>query len=83
MLLFMQNEIVNTLKSIYPFLSISNVRKTWSQNSSAFPDGKNILYISTNFAGVKRPLGQSCYRILIFQKKCKYIVRLTFIQLTF
>lgn len=49
-----------TLKSMYPFLSISNVRKTWSQNSSALPDGKNILYMSTNLAGVKRPLGQSC-----------------------
>lgn len=34
-----------TLKSMYPFLSMSNVRKTWSQNSSAFPDGKNILYL--------------------------------------
>ncbi len=49
-----------TLKSMNPFLSMSNVRKTWSQNSSAFPLGKNILYISTNLAGVRRPLGQSC-----------------------
>lgn len=49
-----------TLKSIQPFLSMSNVRNTWSQNSSAFPDGKNILYISTNLAGVSLPFGQSC-----------------------
>ena len=49
-----------TLKSIYPFLSISNVLNTWSQNSSALPDGKNILYISTNLAGVNLPFGQSC-----------------------
>lgn len=52
-----------TLKSMYPFLSMSNVLKTWSQNSSAFPDGKNILYISTNLAGVKRPFGQSLCRL--------------------
>lgn len=39
---------------------MSNVRNTWSQNSSALPDGKNILYMSTNFAGVRRPFGQSC-----------------------
>lgn len=39
---------------------MSNVRKTWSQNSSALPDGKNILYMSTNFAGVSLPFGQSC-----------------------
>lgn len=50
-----------TLKSIYPFLSMSKVRKTWSQNSSALPEGKNILYMSTNLAGVNRPLGQSCW----------------------
>lgn len=49
-----------TLKSMYPFLSISNVLNTWSQNSSAFPEGKNILYMSTNFAGVSLPFGQSC-----------------------
>lgn len=42
---------------------MSNVRKTWSQNSSALPDGKNILYMSTNFAGVNLPLGQSCCNI--------------------
>lgn len=41
---------------------MSNVRKTWSQNSSALPEGKNILYISTNLAGVSRPFGQSCCR---------------------
>lgn len=39
---------------------MSNVRNTWSQNSSALPLGKNILYMSTNLAGVKRPFGQSC-----------------------
>ena len=39
---------------------MSNVRNTWSQNSSALPLGKNILYMSTNFAGVNLPLGQSC-----------------------
>ena len=52
--------MIITLKSMYPFLSMSNVRNTWSQNSSAFPDGKNILYMSTNLAGVSLPLGQSC-----------------------
>lgn len=52
-----------TLKSMYPFLSMSNVRNTWSQNSSAFPLGKNILYMSTNFAGVNLPFGQSCCKI--------------------
>lgn len=39
---------------------MSKVLNTWSQNSSAFPDGKNILYISTNLAGVNLPFGQSC-----------------------
>ena len=38
----------NSLKSMKPFLSVSKVRKTWSQNCSAFPEGKNILYMSTN-----------------------------------
>ena len=52
-----------TLKSMNPFLSRSNVRKTWSQNSSALPLGKNILYMSTNLAGVNLPLGQSCCNV--------------------
>ena len=68
-----------TLKSMYPFLSMSKVRNTWSQNSSALPDGKNILYMSTNLSGVRQPLGQSCcgaknqglyntvYQIIIFK----------------
>ena len=50
----------NSLKSMKPFLSVSKVRKTWSQNCSAFPDGKKSLYMSTNLGGVKRPFGQSC-----------------------
>ena len=33
----------NSVKSMYPFLSTSNVRKTWSQNSPAFPVGKHLL----------------------------------------
>lgn len=57
-----KHESTLTLKSMYPFLSMSKVLKTWSQNSSAFPDGKNILYISTNLAGVRRPLGQSLWK---------------------
>ena len=35
----------NSLKSTNPFLSLSNVLKTCSQNSSAFPEGKHLLYI--------------------------------------
>ena len=54
----------NSLKSINPFLSVSKVLKTWSQNCSAFPLGKNILYMSTNFTGVSLPLGQSCLKPL-------------------
>lgn len=33
----------NSLKSIKPLLSVSNVRKTCSQNPSALPDGKKSL----------------------------------------
>lgn len=74
---FYKIRIIITLKSMYPFLSMSNVLKTWSQNSSAFPDGKNILYMSTNFAGVNRPLGQSCCKrklnkiSFIIKKQCR------------
>lgn len=50
---------------------MSNVRNTWSQNSSALPDGKNILYMSTNLAGVKRPFGQSCCNDKT--EKCHYL----------
>ena len=32
----------NSLKSINPFLSVSKVRKTWSQKSLAFPVGKHL-----------------------------------------
>ena len=49
-----------TLKSIVPLLSASNVLKTFSQNLSASPAGKNILYISQKVFGVSFPLGQSC-----------------------
>ena len=33
----------NSLKSMNPFLSVSKVRKTWSQNSLALPVGKHLL----------------------------------------
>lgn len=69
-------KLLLTLKSINPFLSRSNVRKTWSQNSSAFPLGKNILYMSTNLAGVRRPLGQSCYRVIIIINTYKYRIHI-------
>ena len=49
-----------TLKSIVPLLSASKVLKTFSQNLSASPAGKNILYISQKVFGVSFPLGQSC-----------------------
>ena len=52
--------IRNSLKSIVPDLSASKVLKTFWQNFSASPDGKNILYISMNVPGVSFPLGQSC-----------------------
>lgn len=47
------------------FLETLSYRNTWSQNSSAFPLGKNILYMSTNLAGVSLPFGQSCCNIKI------------------
>ena len=50
----------NSLKSIVPLLSASNVRNTFWQNFSASPDGKNILYMSMKVCGVSFPLGQSC-----------------------
>ena len=50
----------NSLKSIVPLLSASNVRNTFWQNFSASPDGKNILYMSMKVWGVSFPLGQSC-----------------------
>ena len=52
--------IRNSLKSIVPLLSASKVRKTFWQNFSASPDGKNILYMSMKVWGVSFPLGQSC-----------------------
>ena len=52
--------IRNSLKSIVPLLSASKVRKTFWQNFSASPDGKNILYMSMKVCGVSLPLGQSC-----------------------
>ena len=52
--------IRNSLKSIVPDLSASKVLKTFWQNFSASPEGKNILYISMNVPGVNFPLGQSC-----------------------
>ena len=51
--------IRNSLKSIVPLLSASNVRNTFSQNFSASPAGKNILYMSQKVWGVSLPLGQS------------------------
>ena len=45
-----------TLKSILPLLPESNVLKTFSQNFSASPAGKNLLYISQKVVGVSFPL---------------------------
>ena len=52
-----------TLKSIEPLLPESNVLKTFSQNFSASPAGKNLLYISQKVVGVSFPLGHSWDRI--------------------
>ena len=44
----------------YPFLSLSNVLKTWSQNSDTQPAGKHLLYIFMKDSLVRWPSGQSC-----------------------
>ena len=49
----------NSLKSILPLLSASNVRNTCSQNFSALPSGKKLAYTSRNFERVNWPFGQS------------------------
>ena len=72
--------IKNSLKSIVPLLSASNVRKTFWQNFSASPEGKNILYISMKVPGVSFPLGQSCrnpaYHSLIDNNKHRLEIRI-------
>ena len=72
--------IKNSLKSIVPDLSASNVRKTFWQNFSASPEGKNILYISMKVPGVSFPLGQSCrnpaYHSLIDNNKHRLEIRI-------
>lgn len=49
----------NSLKSILPLLSPSKERKTWLQNLSGFPVGKNVEYTSRNLAFDSNPSGQS------------------------
>jgi len=49
----------NSLKSIFPLLSESNVRNTWAQNLSALPWGKKLEYTSRNLARDSWPSGQS------------------------
>ena len=49
----------NSLKSILPLLSPSNDRKTWLQNLSGFPVGKNVEYTSRNLVLDSNPSGQS------------------------
>ena len=49
----------NSLKSTKPFLSMSKVLKTWSQNSFTFPPGKHFVYIFLNELAVNFPSGQS------------------------
>ena len=65
----------NSLKSMEPFLSVSNVLKasfktcgwscknihlnTWSQNSAAFPWGKHFEYIFIKLCVLSLPSGQS------------------------
>ena len=51
----------NSLKSILPLLSESNVRNTCSQNLSALPCGKKLEYTSRNLDRVSCPPGQSRY----------------------
>ena len=50
---------MNSLKSIVPLRSVSNVLKMISLNLSAQPPGNILLYISTNWALVSSPSGQS------------------------
>ena len=69
--------IRNSLKSIVPLLSASNVRKTFWQNFSASPDGKNILYMAINVVGVSLPLGQSC-RKPAYHSLARQIIKLMF-----
>lgn len=51
----------NSLKSILPLLSPSKERKTWLQNLSGFPVGKNVEYTSRNLAFDSNPSGQSLF----------------------
>ena len=50
----------NSLKSTKPFLSLSKVLKTWSQNCPALPAGKHLEQIFMKASGVSLPSGQSC-----------------------
>ena len=50
---------MNSLKSIVPLRSVSNVLKMISLNLSAQPPGNILLYISTNWVLVSSPSGQS------------------------
>ena len=58
----------NSLKSIFPLLSLSKERNTCSQNWSGFPAGKNVEYTSKNLAFDSNPSGQSLCKI----QKLKY-----------
>ena len=50
---------MNSLKSMVPLRSVSKVLKMISLNLSAQPPGNILLYISTNWALVSSPSGQS------------------------